>query len=419
MKYFNCLICTFIFALCSFHDASCIPTPQASNTSPKLISDYGSAPAPTVPIGGPGDFVSVNKTSNVFNINGTTQYFAGTNTWWLAYTYENSDIDKVLGEIAKSGLLVTRIWGFGNTNDASTTEGTFFQELKGGKQSLNFDPATGIPRLDYVISKAEALKVKLIIPLLNGNDDLGGINTYASAYSTTKTDFFTSNASQTAYLTYVDFIVNRYKSSPAIFSWEICNEPRCPGCQTSVITQWATDVSKHIKSIDSKHLVSLGDEGWFAPPMQAPAGANNYPYQGGEGVDFKANLAIPDIDFGTFHMYPEPWKETDEWGNTYIQEHADVARAAGKPVIMEEYGTTRGDRVKTLQKWQQTVINGAVAGDTFWQFEESLSRGFKPVGDGLGISYSESVGSDYEVLVTRHAKAMGGKKVGGYLSSGR
>lgn len=77
MKYFNCLICTFIFALCSFHDASCIPTPQASNTSPKLISDYGSAPAPTVPIGGPGDFVSVNKTSNVFNINGTTQYFAG------------------------------------------------------------------------------------------------------------------------------------------------------------------------------------------------------------------------------------------------------------------------------------------------------------------------------------------------------
>lgn len=153
--------------------------------------------------------------------------------------------------------------------------------------------------------------------------------------------------------------------------------------------------------------------------MQAPAGANNYPYQGGEGVDFKANLAIPDIDFGTFHMYPEPWKETDEWGNTYIQEHADVARAAGKPVIMEEYGTTRGDRVKTLQKWQQTVINGAVAGDTFWQFEESLSRGFKPVGDGLGISYSESVGSDYEVLVTRHAKAMGGKKVGGYLSSGR
>lgn len=413
MKYPKSLLGSFIIALLQSHGVLGIPTPQTSNTSPNLISDYSSAPAPTVPIGGSGNFVSIDKTSSVFNINGKTQYFAGTNTWWLAYTYENSDIDKVLGEIAKSGLLATRIWGFGNTNDASTAQGTFFQELKSGKQSLNFNSATGIPRLDYVVSKAEALNVKLIVPLLNGNDDLGGINSYASAYSTTKTNFFTNNASQTAYLAYVDFIVNRYKSSPAIFSWELCNEPRCPGCDTSVITQWATSVSKHIKSLDPKHLVSLGDEGWFAPPMQAPAGANNYPYQGGEGIDFKANLALPDIDFGTFHMYPEPWKETDEWGNTYIQEHADVAKAAGKPVIMEEYGTTNSDRVTVLQKWQQTLLNSTMAGDTFWQFEETLSQGFKPVGDGYGIMYSEQAGSDYDVLVTKHAKAMSAKKIGG------
>ncbi|KAL8882423.1 MAG: hypothetical protein Q9192_007585, partial [Flavoplaca navasiana] len=146
-----------------------------------------------------------------------------------------------------SGLLVTRIWGFGNTNDASKVEGNFFQELKGGKQRLNFDAATGIPKLDYVVSKAEELGIKLIVPLLNGHDDLGGINTYVTNYGGTKTSFFTDAKSQKAYLAYVEFIVNRYKTSPAIFSWELCNEPRCEGCDTSIITNWAMKVSNAIK----------------------------------------------------------------------------------------------------------------------------------------------------------------------------
>ena len=245
---------------------------------------------------------------------------------------------------------MARLWGFSNTNDASTAENHFFQELKDGKQSLNTDPnsgtalrslldlsspadiRSGIPKLDYVISKAEALNIKLILPLLNGYPDLGGIDTYVTNYGGTPTSFFTDNASQTAYLAYVDFIINRYKDSPAIFSWEICNEPHCPGCDTSIITNWAKSVSAHIKGLDPKHLVSLGDEGWFAPPQPVPAGANNAPYTGAQGVNFTANLALPDIDFGTFHMYPvESDSETQDWGNTYIQEHADVGKMLGKP----------------------------------------------------------------------------------------
>lgn len=27
-------------------------------------------------------------------------------------------------------------------------------------------------------------------------------------------------------------------------------------------------------------------------------------YDGGAGMDFSANLALDDIDFGTFHLYP-------------------------------------------------------------------------------------------------------------------
>lgn len=32
-------------------------------------------------------------------------------------------------------------------------------------------------------------------------------------------------------------------------------------------------------------------------------GSSDYPYQTTEGNDFALNLAIPDVDFGTLHLY--------------------------------------------------------------------------------------------------------------------
>ena len=90
-----------------------------------------------------------------------------------------------------------------------------------------------------------------------------------------------------------------YKTSTAVFAWELANEPRCNGCATSVITNWATTISAHIKSLDSNHLVTLGDEGFMNG-----GGDGSYPYTTAEGVDFVANLKIPDLDYGTFHLYP-------------------------------------------------------------------------------------------------------------------
>lgn len=56
-------------------------------------------------------------------------------------------------------------------------------------------------------------------------------------------------------------------------------------------------MSAYIKSIDSNHLVGIGDEGFIN------GGSSDYPYQGNSiGIDFAANLAISSIDFGTFHV---------------------------------------------------------------------------------------------------------------------
>lgn len=89
------------------------------------------------------------------------------------------------------------------------------------------------------------------------------------------------------------------------------SESRCNGCQTSVITNWARDISGYIKSLDSAHYVALGDEGFMV-------GGSTYPYQGGEGIDFVENLKISTLDFGTVHLYTTSWGQSYEWGTTWI-----------------------------------------------------------------------------------------------------
>lgn len=117
---------------------------------------------------------------------------------------------------------------------------------------------------------------------------------------------YTDTTSQQVYRDYIKLLVDRYKCSPAIFAWELANEPRCNGCPISTIYAWAKGTSAYIKSLDSKHMVTLGDECWFAPPDSI--GDGSYAYSGAEGVDFVLNLGISTMDYGTFHLYPDSCK---------------------------------------------------------------------------------------------------------------
>lgn len=98
----------------------------------------------------------------------------------------------------------------------------------------------------------------------------------------------------------IKFLVNRYKSSSAILSWESCNGPRCHGCDSSIIYHWASITSAYIKSLDSMHMVTLGEEGWVWDGRNG-----SYAYSCAEGVDFVKNLAISTLDYGIFHAYPD------------------------------------------------------------------------------------------------------------------
>lgn len=234
-----------------------------------------------------------------FSIDGVAKYFAGTNCYWCSVGgISNADIDLTMDHIQQSGLKILRVWGFNDVTSIPSEEKIWFQHLSASGSTINTG-ANGLQRLDYVIQAAEQHGIKLIIPFVNYWNDYGGIQAYTQVFGGTTTGWYTNAAAQAQYRRFVAAVVDRYRTSRAILAWELANEPRCSGCSTDVIYNWARDTSAYVKSLDSDHLVTLGDEG------MGLAGDGSYPYQFSEGTDFARNLQIPTLDFGTFHMYPD------------------------------------------------------------------------------------------------------------------
>eukprot|EP00959_Pyramimonas_sp_CCMP1952_P323481 6769387-Pyramimonas_sp.AAC.2 len=55
-----------------------------------------------------------------------------------------------------------------------------------------------------------------------------------------------------------------YKDDPAIFGWELINEPRNYADSSGRTLQaWIDEMSAYVKSIDKRHLLTVGSEGFF------------------------------------------------------------------------------------------------------------------------------------------------------------
>jgi mannan endo-1,4-beta-mannosidase len=67
-------------------------------------------------------------------------------------------------------------------------------------------------------------------------------------------------------------------------------------------------MASYVKSIDRRHLLTVGTEGFYgptSPPEKLSVNPghwfNNY------GLDFIRNSKISDIDFASVHLYPDNW----------------------------------------------------------------------------------------------------------------
>ncbi|KAH7245153.1 glycoside hydrolase superfamily [Fusarium tricinctum] len=379
-----------------------------------IATAFAYAPALAVPAG----FVTTH--GDKFSLDGKDFFFAGSNAYYLPFnvwgTDHYKDVKVGLEAAKDAGLKVIRTWAFHDQNKTYVAGG-LPQYGTGAEntamQVFNPDGTVKIDlsKLDVVIEAAEATNMKLILALTNNWADYGGMDVYTvNLGGRYHDDFYRLPAIKKAFKNYIKTVVTRYKDSSAVLAWEIANEPRCgadgtrnlprgPDCSPALITSWVNEMSTYIKSVDADHLVTTGSEGGFNRK------SDDWTYNGADGTDFEAELKLPNIDFNTFHSYPQYWSKTSDWVVQWIKDHAAAGKAAGKPVLHEEYGwTEKATRVSTLSKWQKASLDLEVS-DMYWQFGFSGYSYGKNHDDGNTIYLEDD---EAQPLVYEHAAAVNG-----------
>lgn len=341
----------------------------------------------------PPGFVTVSGIN--FMRNGNQYFFGGTNNYYIIYKSTDM-VDDLLTTASSNNLKVIRTWGFidiGNQDGSNSIDGAgkkdsiYFHYWDGTAPAFNDGP-DGIQKLDYVIWKAGQLGIQLIIPFVNNWREFGGMDQYVRWKGGNYHDEFYSDATiKQWYKDYIAHLVNRvnpftglaYKDDPTILAWELANEPRCYGsgapgdyitssnCNTTLLTQWVSEMSAHVKSIDIHHLIAVGDEGFYCA-----LGSSNWIENCSQGVDTVAFSSLSTVDFMGFHLYPDFWGETPAWGTDWITRHIIDGHNIGKPVLLGEFGIQdKSQRDSIYTTWTKTLYDNNGNGDLFWMLAAS------------------------------------------------
>lgn len=362
---------------------ACVKSPARS-----VVSPVGSAvvASPASPVSG-------------FELDGRPFCFAGASNYYPIYK-PRPVVDDLFAAVRALDFRVLRVWGMldrGSLDgsvpnadpDGPDKEGVYFQYWDPAKGAPAYnDGANGLERLDYVLAKAAESNVKVIVVLVNNWRAFGGVDQYLMWYGRKEHDaFFTAPEVEQAYRNWVAHVITRknhvngrvYRDDPSVFAWELANEPRMKGgagfdrdsgWDTTTLTHWAEQMSSFVKSLDPNHLVSVGDEGFM----------NAGEHKTKDGVDHRALTSLASIDFGTFHLYPEQWGTSVEWGESWIDEHLAVGRELGKPELLEEYGMTvdraggntgevtggEHEREDAYRRWNELMLRGSGSGTLAW-----------------------------------------------------
>ena len=332
-------------------------------------------------------------------------------------------IDSVLNDAAAMNLAVVRAWAF---MDGDEHSGKVLQPRPGVYNSADFDS------LDYAIYKAGTLGIRLVLPLVNNWPDYGGMSQYVTWFLGLPDDvygdavnhdrFYTDRGIKAAYRAYARYVTHRrnpytglrYRDDPTIMTFELANEPRCRSDKSGrTLLAWADEMSRWVRKQAPRQLVAVGDEG-----MYGFAGNADYPYSDYEGVRSRDLLALPAVDYGTYHLYPQNWGAAAQadpvaWGRQWIADH--LSPTAQRP------GSRRSSR-STGSRWtpgrgSQTWPPGTpatAAGRVLWSPKavRETSSGSSPPARTMADStrtttaIESSTPAAPATLLAEHAKAM-------------
>ncbi len=165
--------------------------------------------------------------------------------------------------------------------------------------------------------------------------------------------FYSKPASMALYRNFVSMLLARvntcngrvYAEDPTIMAWQLANEPR-PGRDgesgarnADHFVRWIDETARFIHATDPHHLVCAGSEGTMGTIRS-------------EDLYLRA-YSTPAIDYLNCHLWPLNWSWFDptRWEETlpsteanaiaYINTHISLARALGKPMVMDEFGLGR------------------------------------------------------------------------------
>lgn len=349
----------------------------------------------------------VRRSGTNFVLNNKRFYFNGFNAYWLMFMASDPStrpkVASILQEASSHGLTVARTWAF---NDGA------YRALQVSPGSYDEKVFRG---LDFVISEAGKNGVRLILSLVNNWKDFGGKNQYVEwvkkehgEYVNSEDDFFTHPVAKQHFKNHIKAVLTRkntvsgvaYKDDPAIFAWELMNEPRCQQANSGkVIQEWVIEMAAYVKSIDSNHLLEIGLEGFYGEGKKQL----NPGYQL-IGTDFISNNLVHQVDFATMHLYPEQWLPgsneaaqvafVDKWLQTHIE---DAKNVLGKPVVVGEFGKSCrsysvAERDSYLSKMYNAIYSsassgGPCAGGLFWQL---MAQGMDNFYDGYEVVFQTS-----------------------------
>ncbi len=295
-------------------------------------------------------FVTVDGTR--FMVRDRPHLFVGVNFWQGM----NLAVDGPGGDRARLGAELDRLKELGVTNvrvmaSSEGPNGASYRIAPALMISPGAYDAAVFDGLDYLVSEVGARGMRAVMVLNNFWEWSGGMAQYVSWHEgsaipyPSENDwgefcdyaerFYTIETCQGWYRDHITAVINRvnrytgrrYKDEPAIFAWELANEPRY------YPMSWIEDTARHIRSLDRNHLITTGSEGSV-------------------GGAFVATHGSAHIDYATIHVWPQNWgwfdpKEPATFADAerdfaeYFRRHETEAREMGKPLVVEEFGLAR------------------------------------------------------------------------------
>lgn len=299
----------------------------------------------------PPGFVTVSD--GKFMLKGDPYYFVGTNFWQGM----NLGVDGPTGDRNLLILELDRLQRIGvrNLRVMASSEGPDTEPYRMVPALMVlpgvYDESV-LDGLDFFLAEVGKRHMKIVMVLNNYWQWSGGMGQYVSWSNRTSipypgdwgefmsyvAGFYDCDECQTWYRDHIEMIINHvnpytglaYRDDPAVFAWELANEPR------RYPYAWINNTAAFVKSLDPNHLVTTGSEG--SPP--------------GEKQDFQRTHDVPDIDYATVHIWPQNWgwydpgnsstyDRAEQYALEYLRRHVFDMAVLNKPLVLEEFGLAR------------------------------------------------------------------------------